>query len=555
MAIAVLGLVLAPAASAARPPADPVLTAISQALAAKNVTPAKAATYRRAWADSARAIRTARSKDRRSNIAAVRSYATTLARRRGLTAPRLEQVFLSIRATTTVLNSRRAFPRHEQELRIPRDPLVYTYYAGRGVQYQPFETFKLGVSYLAAEPAKLGAARQLADRMLELGTTDRGSLTWEFFFPFGGPATPWRSTIAQALGLRMYSLLAQQTTDPTQQARYLAAADAIVQSFARTPAARGVSVPEGDGSFYVMYSFNPAQRILNGHLQALLSLERYVAQTGSPAAQDAYERGYTAVVPMLPRFDTGDWSNYQPGQEADREYHAFMTDELRDLARETQDPVFTDYARRFRIYLEDPASLGLRAVLLPSLVLPRGDAYRDTIPVRFELNKSARVTLIIADAAGIEQQRITSRAARGINTMYWNGLTAAGVPAPEGSYSGRFVVVDRFGRRSTTTIDLPLVIEADTVAPVPFQATYTDVDGGASTQVLFNVTETASRWYEGQLAIDGETITGVLRIKSGPITFTVSRPRAELERATLRLVDNSGNESVTPLASVPVATP
>lgn len=539
------------AAAQARPPAratDPVLAAIQNALAAKAITPAKAAALRRTWTQSARAERNARAGHRRTNIRAVRMYATTLARRRGLTAQRLEPVLLSVKATSTLLAPGRRAPRHEQEVRLPGEPLVFTFYTGRGIQFQPFETFKLGTSYLNSDVPNVRAARRVADRMLELSRTSSGSTSWEFFFPFGGPSTPWRSAIAQALGLRLYSRVAELVPE-AEQAPYLAAADSIVQSMTRSTAAQGVAASEGSGSFYVMYSFNPRQRILNGHLESLLNLYRYSAQTGSPAAREAYDRGYAALVPLMPRFDRGDWSNYQLGQESDRDYHAFMTDQLAYLARETRDPFFIDYARRFRVYLEEPAGIGLRIAHLPSLVLPR-DGYRDTIPVRFELNKSARVTLLITDASGREQRRITSAARRGVNTMYWDGRTTAGDAAPEGAYSARFSVIDRFSRRSGARVATPLVIESDTKAPMPFMATLIELEGGTSTQVTINVEETASRWYEGQLMIDDVPVTGVVRIKSGPITFTVARPRADVERATVRLTDSSGNTSTTTLASV-----
>ncbi|MCW2922113.1 MAG: D-glucuronyl C5-epimerase domain protein [Thermoleophilia bacterium] len=533
-------------------PKDPVLAAIAAALDAKAITPAKAVAYRTTWRSSARSERTARAGARRANIHAVRAYATTLARRRGLTPQRLEPVFLTIRATATILGSHRRMPHHEQELRLPGEPLVFTFYSGRGVQFQPFESFKLGTSYLAGATPRVGAARRVADRMLELGTTTNGATTWEFFFPFGGPAAPWRSAIAQALGLRLYSGLAQNVPDD-QRARYIAAADSIVKSFSRAPSAGGVASPQGDGSFYVMYSFSSRQRILNGHLESLLNLYRYSLDTGSTEAQEAYDRGYAALVPLMPRFDRGDWSNYQPGQEAEREYHEFMTTQFAYLARETRDPFFIDYARRFRIYLEEPASLGVRVVLLPSLVRPK-DGYRDTIPVRFEVNKAARVTLIVSDTNGREQRRITSSARRGINTMYWDGRTSAGRDALDGTYQGRFSTVDRFGRRSATTINQQFIVEHDTQPPIPILATLTPTADGTGTQVTINVEETSSRWYEGQLFIAGTAISEVVRVKSGPITFIVPRPRAEVETATVRLVDNSGNSSSTALADVLLPT-
>jgi hypothetical protein len=527
---------------------DPVLTAITVALKRKAITPAKAALFRRTWASSARTSRTARTSVRRANIRAVRAYATTLARRRGLTPQRLDGVFLSIRATSTLLASRRPLPRHEQEVRLPGEPLVFTFYRGRGIQYQPFESFKLAVSYLDAKPARVGAARRVANRMLELGATRRGALAWEFYFPFGGPATPWHSAIAQALALRLYSRLVPLVPE-ADRAPYVAASDAIVQSFLRSPLAGGVSTPQGTGSFYVMYSFNPRQRILNGDLESLLSLYRYSVATGSPAAKRAYDRGYAALVPLMPHFDRGDWSNYQLGQEATRNYHEFMTTELAYLARETNDPFFIDYARRFRIYLEDPPKLGVRFVLLPSLVLPI-DGYRDTIPVRYELNKSARVTLIITTPGGRELRRISDASHRGINTMFWDGRTASGAFAPDGPYVGRFATIDRFRRRSATPIAQSFVIEHDTDAPIPILATLVESADGTSTQVTINVEETASQFYDGQLFIAGAPITAVVRVKSGPITFNVPRPRAEVETASVHFVDSSGNESLTELSSV-----
>lgn len=546
---AALGVPAPAVAVTARPPKDPVLVAIDAALKATAITPADAVSMKRTWATSARAERRAPTATRRANIRAVRAYATTLARRRGLTATRLRPVFLTIQATTTLLGGRRAFPRHEQVMRVPRDPLVYKFYSGRGVQLQPFETFKLGVGYLTQTPPKTGAARTVADRMLQFANTSRSATSWEFFFPFGGPSTPWRSSISQAHALRMYSLLAEQSPE-AGRAPYLAAADAITQSFLRSPTANGVAVTEGSGTFYVMYSFNPTQRILNGHLQSLLSLHRYYEQTGSTVAKDAYDRGVVALKPIMSRFDRGDWSNYQYGQIASTEYHTFMTEQLADLARETRDPFFVDYARRFRIYLEEPAGIGVRVQNpLPSLVLPV-DGYRDTIALRFELNKSARVTAIITDGNGMEQRRLTASAARGINTIYWDGRTAGGAMAPEGAYLARFSVIDRLGRRSGATVGQALVIERDTEPPLPIMATLIESADGTSTQVTINVQETASRYYDGQLFLDGAPITGVVRVKSGPISFAVSRPRADVVRATVHFVDSSNNQSDTPLSSV-----
>jgi hypothetical protein len=262
------------AATRPKPKPDPVLTAITTALRARQVSAADAIALRRTWASSARAVRVAPTSSRRASIADVRAYTTSLARSGGLTGNRLKPALLGVQATTTVmLDARTRFPKHEQEVTIAGEPLVFTYYSGRGVQFQPFETFKQGLRELNQLTPDVEQARAIADRMLALGVRRGDSLAWEYFFPFNGPARPWTSAISQAIGTEFYHRVAGYVPE-AERAPYDDAAVRITRSFLRSTTQGGIGVAQGKGRYYPMYSFHPTQRILNGHLQVLINLHR-----------------------------------------------------------------------------------------------------------------------------------------------------------------------------------------------------------------------------------------------------------------------------------------
>src|SRR5204862_5622444 len=136
---------------------------------------------RATWKMSASAARNAPSAKRRANVLAVRAWTANLARSGQLTAPRLAPAMLSVKATSWAMRYRDDFPDHEEEIEVPGEVVAFTYYAGHGVQFQPFESFKQGMRELNQETPDVEAARAIADRMLELDMPRGDSTTWEYF--------------------------------------------------------------------------------------------------------------------------------------------------------------------------------------------------------------------------------------------------------------------------------------------------------------------------------------------------------------------------------------
>jgi hypothetical protein len=531
-----------PAVSNARPAKDPVVAAINSARMKRQITYQQTRELQRDWALSARAQRVARSASRRAAIASVRSYTTNLAQGRGLTAERLPAVMLSVKATTTIM-LRGSYPGHEQEVQIPGEVVVFTYYSGRGVQFQPFETFKQGMRELNQKEPDIDAAREIADRMLELSVRRGSSITWEYYFPFGGPSTPWTSAISQGLATELLYRVGQAVPEG-EGAPYLAAADDVARSFLRSTKVGGLGVADGDGRYYVMYSFAPWQRILNGHLQVLINLNRYATATGSVAARRVVDQGISAVVPLLPKFDTGGWSNYQPGQEADLNYHEFQSGQLVKLGEETGNPTFSEYGSRFTSYLETPPTVSFPSPLYPA-IFPADDDFRDGIDVPVTVNKRSRITLVVYDAHGDEMGRTSIWRGRGTGVVTWDGTDRNGRRAPAGTYTGRITATDIVKNRAFVDLEAPLRVIADETPPTLRVMTLRERRG--TSIVTANAFDMASGSITARIRIDGKIVAFAKGGRSGTITLRTRRALADVKRGELLLRDTSGNELVQPI--------
>lgn len=538
----VLMTVAAPSTHAAT--ADPVIRAINVALMKKQITPADAARHRSTWWSAGSAARRSSTWARRNEVAAVRTYTTRLARSGGLTARRLEPVLLSVRATTWVMRNG-SFPRHEQKITIPGEIVVFKYYAGRGVQFQAFETFKLGMASvnLAVTP-DAEDARRIADRMLQLGVWRGNSLVWEYYFPFGGPAAPWTSSISQALGTEFFQRVAAVSPDG-QGTRYANVATAMSRSFLRSSSSGGVSVKEGDGRWYLIYPFAPSQRILNGHLQVLVNLTRYAEAANSDSARLVVDEGIRGVVPLLPRFDTGAWSNYLPGQEADLEYHDFQTSQLRRLADITGNTAFRTYADRFATYRVTPPTLAIPGRGWPAIV-PARDGFRDSIVVAYRADKRSRDTLRIVDANGLPVRTLTATGGRGVHRIVWDGRDSAGRLVLDGAYTGSITAVDVVGNSRTFQLPAPLTMQRDRQAPSLLSHAVRSA-GATSTVVETRVADAGSAWVTVRVVLAGRAIAVRRGPRVGRVTLRIPRPVGTVRRAVLELTDSSGNRLLQPL--------
>jgi hypothetical protein len=194
----------------------------------------------------------------------------------------------------------------------------------------------------------------LMQEMLPLAAERAGGLAWESYFPFGGGRAPWASAMAQATGLQAMARTADRLNREAEVFPVLARA---VAPFERS-APSGLRDPDAD--HYLMYSFAPGLRILNGFLQALIGLHDYARITGDATAQALYEAGERQAEREVPRHDTGAWSLYSDGgAESTLSYHQLVTDFLGGMCRREAAEVYCAARDRFIAYLSQPPVLEL----------------------------------------------------------------------------------------------------------------------------------------------------------------------------------------------------
>jgi hypothetical protein len=112
-------------------------------------------------------------------------------------------------------------------------------------------------------------------------------------------------------------------------------------------------VGSGPGSHYLIYSFAPRLRVLNGFLQAVTGLYDYAKLTADPRGQLLFEAGERAAQAEVPRYDTGKWSYYAlPAKsQSTYGYHSLVTTFLDNLCSRTGVPVYCETAQKFHAYL------------------------------------------------------------------------------------------------------------------------------------------------------------------------------------------------------------
>jgi hypothetical protein len=223
--------------------------------------------------------------------------------------------------------------------------------------------------------------RRAIDRLVALGSSRGGFLAWEYRFGFGGGSPPWVSAITQATAAQALARAGRVLDAP----RYGRLAQEAIGAFAEA-APTGVSAPaEGGGRHYLMYSFNPALRILNGHIQALVALHDVARLTGSHRARRLFRLGEHAGATQLRAYDTGAWSLYSAaGAEATLSYHRLVEGFLNDLCDRGADAAYCDAGRRFTRYEHEPPRLDLS--------VSRRLRAKHEVVVRLDLSKMSTVS-------------------------------------------------------------------------------------------------------------------------------------------------------------------
>ena len=427
----------APAPAASGPAADAGVTHRPTDLAAVSRTLRRLAEQRRR--ERLRTLRGRRTVDAAGLAAA--ELETVLRRTRDLAAAgrlhadRLPAQLLTVRRNIDIVRSG-AVPGHRERVTWPGDPVVYERYAGEGLQIQWLGTWGR-VNWMARrcverprECPRGGLARRI-DRLVALASSRGGLTAWEYRFGFGGGSPPWVSAITQGTAAQALARAGTALEDP---ALHRLARSAVGALATPPPVGVGSTAPEG-GAHYLMYSFNPGLRVLNGHVQALVALHDVAEHTGSRHARRLFRRGERGGAARLRAYDTGAWSLYSAGgSESSLAYHQLATGFMENLCDRVSASPYCAASRRFVRYEHEPPRLGV--------ALPRTLRATRPAPLRVDLSKVSSVSVRAEGPAGpalLSSARLT----RGAHAVAW-------VPPRAGRYRLVVDATDLAGNRSET---------------------------------------------------------------------------------------------------------
>lgn len=346
-------------------------------------------------------------------VGAVRALAAAHA----LTADRLRPTFLILRQNVRFWKDQ-PVPASGWRTTFGRDPAIFQYYPGRGLQLQPLASWgranAIAGACLAAlrskttkDTCRRAALTRSLDRMASLGARRSGYLAWEYYFAYGEGAPPWvsgmtQATAAQALS-RGYRALGH--------ARWKRAAERSLGAFEQAPP-NGVAVSAPGGKHYVLYSFSPGYHVFNGGLQAVIGLRDTAALLRSARARRLFRAGDRAARREVARFDTGAWSLYsERGAESTLSYHSLTAGFLGGLCDRTDAKVYCRTYARFERYEKEPTRIGLAPL--------KGTRWDRTRTVRFTLSKISSVKVRVWGTRGVSVAREFAKLPRGTHSFAW----------------------------------------------------------------------------------------------------------------------------------------
>jgi D-glucuronyl C5-epimerase C-terminus len=399
-------LLMPPAAQAAK---DPVLTTLSQIERRGGTAAADAQGWRDDYTTAKVAAKQLRGAPQ-ANMRGVLSNLTSLARRR-LLGSRAYPVFLILqRNVEWFYDQRRAAPANATRTTFEGSELIFQFYSGNGWQLQPLANFGRLNGLLRLKKPAAGRLERFADDMLATGVQRRGSLAFEYYFPWSGGASGWISGMATATGMQAFANLGKRDGD----ARYTDAARSMLGVF-KAPPPWGVTVQGPAGPSFLLYSQSPSVLVGNGFAQALIGLDNYRITTGDPDAAALVDAALAEAKRLLPLYDTGAWSLYdraptRPGTESDLSYHQLFEGFLNQLCDKFGDP-FCAEADNFARYETEPVTI--------TSVATRIQSKRKRIVASFVLSKRGgiRVTL---ERAGTPVRSWSGGMLRGKHTITWS---------------------------------------------------------------------------------------------------------------------------------------
>ncbi len=417
-----------------------VAGALRRAWLARRIDGATYAGYRGTWARAqaaARKLDGARGTEQRAVVALGRE----LARGRSLSSSRLPQLFLTLRRNTNFW-TRRGPPRAGQRFAFGRDPVVFRYYPGQGLLVHWLGTWgraNARARFCLTTPGRCPAStvRWELDRLAGLASRRAGYAAYEGLARVGGGPN-WVSGMTQGTAVQALARGRRAFDAP----RLGLAARRALGAFEQPPP-RGIAVRADGGHHYLMYSFAPGLRILNGDLQAVTGLHDGAALTGSKRAKRLFRSGERAARRAVAGYDTGAWSLYSAGgRESTLGYHRLVDGFLGDLCRRTGRSAYCRTARRFSRYEREPTRIAFAGRTRTRLGKPA--------PIRFTVSKASTVVVEVRGFKGLALHRVL-QLPRGEHEVPWK-------PARRGRYRVRILAQGPSGPRGERARSLRVTV-------------------------------------------------------------------------------------------------
>lgn len=300
-----------------------------------------------------------------------------------LTPSRLALVTLTAQRNAEYFAKGR-IPRSGQRVQFEGSDLVWQYYPGHGLQLQVLASF--GIANGLWKVKLKGHLRDLLDELVALRSYRAGGVTWEYAFAFGGGNPPWTSGMSQATAVQALSRGAVLLNEP----KYASLAKAALPLFSRHSPS-GVRASTDRGPWYLMYSFDPSLRILNGFLQTLIGLDEMRDLTGDLTADSLFKAADPVARAAVPRYRSIGWSYYLPGKWDTFDYHSLTTGFLEELCRRTSTPVYCDTGTAFRRFMDNPPLLAVKTTRLKA---------GKPGAIRIWVSKPSSVSVKVIDSSG-----------------------------------------------------------------------------------------------------------------------------------------------------------
>lgn len=235
------------------------------------------------------------------------------------------------------------------------------YHGEIGLQHNPIAIAQWGLGNYnlfcrtgaAQHERKLIAASNWLCEHLE--QNPHGVWVWNHYFDWEYRTSlraPWYSGLAQGQGI---SLLLR-AHHLTQESRYAETAERAFLSFSKSMQDGGVLFEDEEGDvWFEEYIVSPPTHILNGFLWAAWGVRDYFLATKDAAAEELFTRACHTLRKNLARYDLGFWSLYEQSgtripMVASPFYHRLHIVQLEVMYRMTGDPIFEQYAERWKRY-------------------------------------------------------------------------------------------------------------------------------------------------------------------------------------------------------------